>query len=515
VTLPFVLLLLDYWPLRRFRPPATSNAPSTLWPLVREKLPFFALSIVSGFLAIWAQERGGSLMPLESLSLGSRLANAVVSYARYLGKTMWPADLAMPYPLRTAWPVWAVAGAAFLVAGASLAAVRLARRSPWLFTGWFWFLGTLVPVIGLVQVGNYSLADRFTYLPGIGLFIAGAWGLQHLAAVWPQQRWAGALTGVFFVAACSWRTAGQVQYWQNSETLFSHAIHVTSDNYIAYNNLGTALDRSGQVKPAMECFTQALRIKPDHPEAHINLALAFTRQKQYAAAIAHYQAALQAAPRDAQAQNNLANLLDLAGRAAEAVPHYLAALQAKPDFPEAEYNLADTLAGQGRLQEAAAHFAAALQLKPDFAESHYRLARALLAQNQAEAAISHLREAARLRPNWLPPFNDLAWLLATHPLASIRNGHQAVLLAEKACELTARQQPGPLATLAAAYAEAGQFAQAAATAQSACDLALAASQPDLVAALRRQLALYRSNRPYHEPLPIAPAGNPRNAPLAP
>jgi tetratricopeptide (TPR) repeat protein len=472
VTLPFLLLLLDYWPLRRLQLIASHQQLSTLL----EKLPFLALSAIFGVVAVWAQKQGGSLMSLENLPLGSRLANALVSYARYMSKTVWPTHLAVPYPLVLAWPMWQVVGAALLLLAASIGAVAWARRLPFLFTGWFWFFGTLVPVIGFVQVGNYSLADRFTYLPSVGLFVVGAWGLHQLSVRWPRHRSTLVLLGLFLVGACCWRAAVQVQYWKSSETLFAHATSVIRNNYIAYNNLGTALDQSGQAERAMECFAQALRIKPDHPEAHINLALALTGQKKFAEAVAHYEAALRVAPADAQAHNNLANLLDLLGRTAEALPHYLAALQVKPDFPEAEYNLAGALARQGRLedaithyqtalrlapqnasahynlaallalsgrlpeakdhylatlrlnpghasahnnlgnllvrlgepQEAIAHFTAALQAEPDLAEAHYSLAKLLISEGKPEAARPHLREAMRLRPDWTPALNDLA-----------------------------------------------------------------------------------------------------------
>ena len=472
VTLPFLLLLLDYWPLRRFQLSTIQQQRSALL----EKLPFFALTAIFGVVAVWAQKQGGSLMSLENLPLGSRLANAFVSYARYMSKTVWPVHLAVPYPLVLTWPMGQVVGAASLLLAASIGAVAWARRLPFLFTGWFWFFGTLVPVIGFVQVGNYSLADRFTYLPSVGLFVAGAWGLYQLALRRPRHRRTLALLGLFLVGACCWRAAVQVQYWKNSETLFAHAVNVTRDNYIAYNNLGAALDRSGQTEQALECFAQALHIKPDHPEAHINLALALSGQKKFTEAVAHYEAALRVAPADAQAHNNLANLLDLLGRTAEALPHHLAALQIKPDFPEAEYNLAGALANQGRLEdavthyqaalrlapqnasahynlaailartgrlpeakehylatlrlnpehssahnnlgnllvrlgeprEAIAHFSAALQVEPDFAEAHYSLAKLLISEGKPEAARPHLREALRLRPDWAPALNDLA-----------------------------------------------------------------------------------------------------------
>jgi protein O-mannosyl-transferase len=414
VTLPFVLLLLDYWPLGRLRLGAPGAARSTLLalrPLLLEKVPFLVLAVLFSVLAVWAQQHGGSLMPLEALPLDSRVANALVSYARYLGKTVWPASLAVPYPLVTAWAWWQVAGAGALLLAATVGALSCARRAPWVLTGWFWFCGTLVPVIGLVQVGNYSLADRFTYLPSVGLFLLVAWTLHQAVVRWPQCRGAVVGASLLLVGVAGWGAASQVHYWQDSATLFEHAVQVTQNNYIAYNNLGTALAQAGQSERAQSCFVEALRLRPEHPEAHINLALALTRQHQYAEAVTHYEAALRVAPADAQAHINLANLLDQLGHGPEALLHYQAALRSQPQSPEAEYNLAASLAGQGRLEEAVAHYEAALRLAPQNASAHYNLATLLGRLGRRSEAKAHYLAALRLNPAHAAAHNNLGNLL--------------------------------------------------------------------------------------------------------
>ena len=595
VTLPFLLLLLDYWPLCRFSPtapvpeiqgsrlkvrgsklpllPAPRNGSNT--PLLRllvEKLPFLALSAASSLVTIHAQERGGALVSFESFPFSLRLANAVVSYARYLGKTLWPDQLAVFYPHPVHWPAWQVAGAGLLLASVSIAAIALARRRPYLFTGWFWYVGTLVPVIGLVQVGSQAMADRYMYLPAIGLFVALAWGVSALVPVWPRRPAVLGVASGLLLTGCVWCSAVQVRCWKDSQALFTHAIRVTRNNGVAYNNLGKALAQQERLEEAIQAFSRALGIQPNFASAHANIGGALRRQGKLDAAAAHFEAALFFHPEDAQVQNDLGNVLDNLGRPDAAVPHYLAALRLKPDLAEAEYNLAGSLTSLGKLEEAVAHyrtalrvaprnvsahynlgytlaklgrlneakaeylaavglnpnhlgarnnlgnllvrlgqpeaaiphFMAVLETNPDAAEAHYSLGKVLVGQEKPEQALPHLRAAVRLKPNLLPALNDLAWLLATNPRPEVRDGNQAVQLAERLCDLTGHHQAGTLATLAAAYAEAGRYAKAASTAQAAWELALTAQQAELAAALRQQLELYRSNHPFRPP-PGAPA----------
>jgi hypothetical protein len=247
VTLPFVLLLLDYWPLGRLQR-STSNAQlPMIRRLIYEKLPFFALALASSLVTFVVQRKGGAVSSLTTLSVGARIANAAVSYARYLGKTFWPDNLSVLYPHPGHWLVWQVAGAGLLLAGGTAGALALRRRRPYLPVGWLWYVGTLVPVIGLVQVGIQSMADRYMYVPAIGVFIMLAWGLWDLTAGWRGQRVALATGGAVALACCGAVTRSQVGYWTNSETLFRRAVQVTKKNYLAYNNLGYYLSGQGRV----------------------------------------------------------------------------------------------------------------------------------------------------------------------------------------------------------------------------------------------------------------------------
>ncbi len=349
VTLPFVLLLLDYWPLGRFQfgqssgdsnPPINKlKNPSDLrgvaFHLVLEKVPFFALTAISIFLTIFAQQRGGALSSLELFPLGIRIANALVSYINYIGKMVWPYHMAILHPYPDILPMWHIAGAGLLLTCISVLVIYTAHKRPYLAVGWFWYLGTLVPVIGLVQVGLQAMADRYTYVPLIGLFIMIAKGAPDILKDWHYRRIVlgvsvGLILSIFMIV-----TRLQVQYWHDSITLFKHTLSVTANNFQIHNNLGVALADQGKNHEAIAHFKEALRIKPDFVEAHSNLGIALARQ----------------------------------GKIEEAMVHYAEALRIKPDYAEAHYNLGVTLAGQGKIQEAIAHFAEALRIKPDLCGS--------------------------------------------------------------------------------------------------------------------------------------------------
>ncbi len=414
VTLPFVLLLLDYWPLGRTRwvPAAVGhNAPLRLGELVREKVPFFALAAVSCGVTIWAQQSAGAIGSLERLPVGLRLANAVVSYVRYMGKAVWPSGLAVFYPYR----VWSPAAA--IVAGAILAVVSgaviwRALREPHLAVGWFWFLGTLVPAIGLVQVGSQTMADRYMYLPLIGLAIMLCWSVpSHLLERWNLK----VITGVAAAAAlavCAVLSRAQVGYWKDSETLFRHALDVTRDNWMAHYNLGNFLGQTGRMPEAIAHFEQALRIRPDYAEAHCNLGIALMQSGRVPEAIVQYQQALEIKPGDAEAHCNLGNALGRVGRVPDAIAQYQQALEIMPDFAEAHYNLGNALGRVGRVPDAIAQYQQALEIMPDFAEAHCNLGIALARVGRIPEAIGHLQQALRIRPGFAPAQNALATLQA-------------------------------------------------------------------------------------------------------
>jgi tetratricopeptide (TPR) repeat protein len=462
VTLPFIMLLLDYWPLQRF------NA-STLQKAVVEKIPFFLLSAISCVVTFVMQQKDGDVQSLSAFPAGERVGNALVSYARYLGKTFWPADLAVFYPHPGHWPAAQATFAAILIAGLCLAVLWFGRRFPFAVTGWFWFFGMLIPTVGLVQVGNQSMADRYMYLPSIGLFVILAWSAREISLRWRSARGAMAMMGGLAVIACGVVTIGQLQHWQDDESLFRHALTVTRGNFVAHNNLGNDLLRRGQVAEAIVQYQQALAIQPGYELAHCNLGAALLQRGEVDEAIVEFQKAL--------------------------------ALQA--DLSAAHEQLGNALIQKGQVDEAVMHYEKALESQPDLTQAHVDLASALLEKGQAREALAHGWAALKMQPDDPAIMSDMAWVLATWPEASVRNGTQAIQLAEQANRLTAGQDAITLRALAAAYAEGGQFAKAVSTARNAVELAASQSNQPLAAALQSEIRLYQTGAPFRETPPPA------------
>jgi tetratricopeptide (TPR) repeat protein len=617
VTLPFVLLLLDYWPLRRvtrdmWQVTSDKNSVSqplvlrslgeggsTLPRLILEKLPLFLLAAGSSAVTLLVQER--TMMSLGHLPLATRLLNAVVSCGAYVGQMVWPENLAVLYPYHPDMPVWPVAGAGVLLLSVTVVAFLAARRFPYLPVGWLWYLGMSAPVIGIVQVGFQSHADRYTYLPQIGLYVVVVWAVRDLTASWRHRRQvlgAGALVVIAALMVCAWK---QTSYWRNSESLWTHALACTSGNYIAHYNLGDAVTGQGRLAEAIGHFQKAIEIKPDYAAAYYNLGCAFDKQGRFDKAIAHYQKALEIHPHYAKADNNLGVVLLEEGRLDEAVEHcqkaleinpdyveayynlgcafdkqdrlaeaigaYQKAIEIKPDYAEAHYNLGCVFDKQGRLDEAIEQFQKAIQIKPDYAGAHYNLAGVFGLRNQLEAAAEQYRKAVEIKPDYvdahgnlanvltaqgrldealkeyqrtlelaphsaqahyklglalqtqhhfaaasaeyqraleldpqhLPARLNLAWLLATGPEASLRDGNRAVALARQAEQLANQgESPRIFDTLAAAYAEAGRFDEAVETAKRALNLPATQNNRPLAEAIQSRLKLYEAHSPYHE-----------------
>ena len=412
VTLPLVMLLLDYWPLRRVSgvrcqvasiPVRESHMTlnpqlSTLNQLVVEKTPFFLLSAISCVVTFVAQQKGGAITALTRISLSQRIDNAFVSYARYLGKAFWPNPLANLYPYPGNWELSLVVFSVALVVGLSAIAVLLARKFPFGFTGWFWFVGTLVPVIGLVQVGIQSMADRYTYVPLIGVFTVLVWGL---GAVCASRRVPGPviiILAMTVLVACAFRTRDQLRYWQNDETLFRHTLAVTKNNYLAYNNLGTWLSKKGQIAEAMDCFHKSLQIKPDDSDVLYNLGNAFAKLGNWDEAINNYKRALQIIPNQPDILDNLGFAFAAKKQFADAIACFEAALKLNPDSADAHNNLATVLFIQKRYDEAIRHFREALRITPDNPQIYGNLGDALVKQGQTAEAVRCYQEALRLNP---------------------------------------------------------------------------------------------------------------------
>jgi tetratricopeptide (TPR) repeat protein len=525
VTLPFVLLLLDYWPLKRFPQPGDRLIP---WRLIVEKVPLLALSGAACVATLFAQKEA-----IQSVPLSLRIGNALVSYVAYLGQMIYPVGLAVFYPYPgNGLALWKMIAAFVLLLVISAGAVAIRRKQPWFLFGWLWYLGMLVPAIGLIQSGLRARADRYTYLPQIGLYVLLTWAAVELCAGWRHRRvmLGGCIT--IILVALIFCARVQTSYWQNSESLWTHTLACTSDNAVAHNNFGVTLLQKGKVNEAFTHYQKALQINPGYVEAHINFGNALLQKGNVDEAITHYQKALQINPGCADAHINLGNVLlkkgsvdeaiahyqkaleikpDYAevhlnlgsalikkGSMDEAIDHYQKALEIKPDYAEAHLNLGSALLKKGSVDEAIVHYQKALQIKPDYAKAHIDLGNALLKKGSVEKAITHYQKALQIKPENTEAQNNLAWVLATALQASLRNGRQAVELAQQANQLAGGENPIILRTLAAAYAEAGRFSDAQRSAQKTMALARAAGQSNLVEQLNGELKLYTAGLPFHQ-----------------
>ena len=444
VTLPFVLLLLDYWPLRLFslptlrRPPAPPLHPvprsiTPLFHLVLEKLPFFVLSAASSAITILAHRGLGMLEATAGLGLEFRLESALVSYGGYLGNAFWPSKLAVLYPLPPAWPTRTVAFSGLLLLGVSALAIAKMRSRPYLLVGWLWFLGTLVPFVGLIQVGAQAMADRFAYLPLVGLFLALVWTVAELTQRQAHRSRIVPCMAILLLLTCAMLSRRQVGYWRDSITLFERALAVTTGNAMAHACLGTEF---------------------------VNL-----------------------------------------NRETDALAEFWRALTLKPVFATPLSGMAEAFCTEGRLELAAAVFRQILEVTPNDATTHYRLGSVVARQGKLDEAIGHYEAALRLAPDWPEVLNNFAWLLATHPNARAHDGARAVPLAERACQLTGSTNLWLLSTLAAAYAKAGRYPEAVTTQRKACELAAAKGQSGPTESFRSRLELYRSGQPYRVSAP--------------
>ena len=469
VTLPFVLLLFDFWPLLRIQSMLDKkeiSASKIFAYLIREKIPLFVLAAISCLITFFVQQQGGAIASVKSIPLNPRIANAFVSYIRYIVKMVWPSKLAIFYPQQE-WLLGQVVFSVVFIIGISTLVIRVSHKFPYLFTGWFWYLGTLVPVIGLVQAGSQSMADRYTYIPLVGLFIIIAWGMTDISLKCRARRiiliiFSSALVILFMI--CSWF---QVRYWKNGITLFKHAVNVTRDNSIAHYELAHALDRHGRFDEAIIHFTKSIQLNPKFGAAHNKLGVTLMQKGDLEGAVHHHFEALRIDPKNTKAHNNLGNVL----------------------------------AQQGDFKNAIDHYKSALQINPNYAGAYYNLGKIFANQDKIEDAIFNYRRAILFNPNMTQAIYNLSWILATNKDKRYRNGEEAVKLAEKLCKITRNTQPIALDALAAAYAEIKKFDDAILTAQKALKLALLYGPKELVLNLKKRLQLYKARRPFRQPFP--------------
>jgi tetratricopeptide (TPR) repeat protein len=566
VTLPCVLLLLDYWPLNRYgestpggdvESTATSKRArhqSVHW-LVVEKLPLFALAIVGSAVTLVAQQQGEAVNSIERLPMSNRVANALVAYVSYIEKMIWPEHLAAVYPLPDlAAPVWRVSVAALVLACVTTLAILQRRQRPYLLVGWFWYLGTLVPVIGLVQVGQQAMADRYTYFPMVGLLLILVWGLAELfdrlgIGVFVRGALAAGLLATLMAATWS-----QVAHWHDSVVLWRHAILVTSDNYIAYTNLGMALDQLGQkeeaeraqdgsrsqgqsarherLSEAIEQYSKALAIKDDLAPAYFNRGVALAQLGRTQEAIHDFSEAIRHGPSLAKAYYNRGLAYKMLDQLDRAVQDFTAALNLQESDRSARTELALTLMHRGEYADAAKEFTVLVETQPNDAAGHSRLGTSLCLLGKHLQAIDSFRQALALEPMNVRHYFDLAhafeamgrgdlagpyyrkgleidphypfeaarraWLLATDPTPTRRNGAMAVRLASQACEATGARRAELLDILAAAHAEAGRFEEAVSEGRRAAAIASSAGDTALAERVSSRLKLYERKEPYRE-----------------
>ena len=427
VTLPFVLLLTDYWPLHRVQMFRFRNSRHVrkfpAFQLIWEKVPFFALATVSSVMTLIAQKAGGAVTSLDVLPIKIRIANAFISYISYIAKMIWPHNLAVLYPIPKIFLAWQAALAGLLLLCISVVLIRAMRVRPYLGVGWLWYLGTLFPVIGLVQVGVQSMADRYTYVPLIGLFILITWGIHDLMGRWRHGRIVAATCAALILSGFMAGASLQVRHWKTSTTLFTHALGTTSNNWLIHNNLGFALAKEGKLNEAISHYSEALQIKQNYAIAHNNFGVALAKQGRLDEAISHYSEALRIKQNYAVAHNNLGVALRLQGRLDEAIRHHSEALRIRLDFAKAHNNLGIVLSMQGKTKEAIDHYSEALRIDPNLAEAHNNLGIVLDTQGEWEEAIRHYSEALRIDPDYAKAHFNLAGTLLRQKRVEEAVGH--------------------------------------------------------------------------------------------
>lgn len=532
VTFPFALLLLDYWPLGRFGR-TLEDVRARAGRLVLEKLPLILLSVLGSVVVYRTQQANDVVYSLAQVPLARRILQATTSYGFYLAKAVWPSRLSVVYADRHGVFLAELAVAGALLAIVTILALRMVRKRPYFAVGWLWFLGTLVPVIGVVRLGTAHVADRFTYVPLLGLFVLAAWGAADLAAALRFPKAAAAACAVLVAGACGAATRAQLRYWRSSETLFRHALDVAGPHAVAYGNLalvmenqgrleealafckaslradprsietlgntGNMLRRLGRHEEAVSFFAKALRISPDNAQMHNNLGAALAEMRRWDEAAENLQRALELNPGLVDARFNLGMALLASGRRAEAIEHLEQVARTAYWDAHAQYLCGRTLLGEGRAEEAVSYLRQAAELERGSPRMLAALGLALVKSGRREEGLRRFRHALRLDPQSVDALNNLAWILATDAAATPADREEAVTLAESAARWTGGEEPSVLDTLAAACAAAGRHEEAVRTAERAIALAEARADYARAGELQKRLAIYRERGSWVEP----------------
>ena len=505
VTLPFVLLLLDYWPLRRFDNAQIARSTYPHWlsempafgRLVAEKSPLLLLSAGSSFVTLVSQKT--AISSLDKLPLLARLDNALFAVVDYIAQAFWPVRLAVYYPYgASAPPLWQIVLQIVLLLAISTSVFAFREKRSYLVTGWLWFLGMLVPNIGIVQAGSQSHADRFTYLPHIGLYIMVTWAIADLLASWRQRHLIMAITAGLAIIALMWRAQDQTKFWRNSESLWVHALAVTPDNPVAEGSLGSALMSEGKIDEAIVHFKKGLEIWPSDTGARNNLGNALLEKGQLEDAIACYRKALELKPDNAMACYNLGVAYFRKGDFDQASFYYQKALDIHPDYPDAYDQLGNTQLRKGEIDAAIASWERSLNNQPENIATRNNLAIVLAQRGHLREAVAQWEKVLDVDPGNVDAQNALAWIFAASPEEKIRNGTRAVRFAEGAVRSSAGKSSAILRTLAAAYAESSRFAEAIRTGEQAMQMAESEHQFDLRDHIDTDLQLYRSQLPVRD-----------------
>lgn len=442
VTLPFVLLLLDVWPLHRLKEGGEWRfGRSRVWRLVIEKVPLFALVVVSSIITFLVQRAAGAVQSIETYSVGVRILNVLLSYVGYIGKAFWPAKLSIYYP-HPGENVSLLLGllAGLVLLGVTALVIVAMRARPYLAVGWFWYTGTLVPVIGLVQVGQQAMADRYTYIPYVGLSVMLAWGVDEMASRFGVPRLVPATLTLVCLLGLAVAATAQVRVWRDSMRLFEHALSVTRDNPLANINLGVAYLNAGRLEEAERRLKEAVRIDPGAAEAHAALGELYSKQQRHDEALEAFRAALRLDPESGQTHADLGRMMLDQGDVNQALLQLREAVNLEPKNPHALTNLGVALIQQGRFDEAIEHFRRAIDVEPDLAEAHNNWGVALVSQGKDDDAVEHFRRALASQPNYVEAYYGLGLVAAGQKDFETAANHyrEAVSLAPGDAELRYR-----------------------------------------------------------------------------